>query len=642
MNYKMIDNKTEQESEKHDNLDLILKIKKLEKEIKKIKIKNIKHKISINTLENENEVSNIDLSKRKKTLKLLSILVKNPKLFFKFLKYTSKNSTRGVLQYMISITSSPHVKNLSSRENKNKIIILTGPHTLYVAKMICITLNKVSIESEIIFKKPENGFTENLHIVLTPQIFKGLPKDYIVFQMEQLLTSEWLDKRYWKILKNAYGILDYSLENIEVLQELGLAYNNLYYVPISKISSNTTNIRNEDIFEYDIVFYGTTNSERRSLYLDALKNEFKVLIVTDLFGDALHKELKKAKIVVNIHYYENAPLETTRIFESISLSKVIVSEDSHDISNYENLDQYVDFVPSGDIGAMVNRIKYWLENHEQFTKKTEIIINMLNDKNPTQFDFYFLRYLLSNDLITFDQMFENTSQYYLMRNNKIVLSLPESFKRREYFKSINNDRFDFFPGLRHNISWIGAGLSYKYLFTLAEKLNIDNLIICEDDTEFFPDHESRETEILNYLKHLDSNDWNIFCGVIADFNDNTEISNIVKFHNEEYIHINKMTSTVFNIYNKNFFKKMVNWDQNERDVDINTIDRYIENMTNLKIITTMPYLVGHNESLNSSLWNGQKNTIYSDLLDSSVSKLTSKISLFIKNDNTKNNKITLK
>ena len=69
MNYKMIDNKTEQESEKHDNLDLILKIKKLEKEIKKIKIKNIKHKISINTLENENEVSNIDLSKKRKTLK---------------------------------------------------------------------------------------------------------------------------------------------------------------------------------------------------------------------------------------------------------------------------------------------------------------------------------------------------------------------------------------------------------------------------------------------------------------------------------------------------------------------------------------------------------------------------------------------
>ena len=32
MNYKMIDNKTEQESEKHDNLDLILKIKKLEKD----------------------------------------------------------------------------------------------------------------------------------------------------------------------------------------------------------------------------------------------------------------------------------------------------------------------------------------------------------------------------------------------------------------------------------------------------------------------------------------------------------------------------------------------------------------------------------------------------------------------------------
>ena len=107
MNYKMIDNKTEQESEKHDNLDLILKIKKLEKEIKKIKIKNIKHKISINTLENENEVSNIDLSKKKKTLKLLSILVKNPKLFFKFLKYTSKNSTTSPRYRWIATRSLP-------------------------------------------------------------------------------------------------------------------------------------------------------------------------------------------------------------------------------------------------------------------------------------------------------------------------------------------------------------------------------------------------------------------------------------------------------------------------------------------------------------------------------------------------------
>ena len=80
-----------------------------------------------------------------------------------------------------------------------------------------------------------------------------------------------------------------------------------------------------------------------------------------------------------------------------------------------------------------------------------------------------------------------------------------------------------------------------------------------------------------------------------------------------------MISTVFNLYDKSIFEAISDWDNMNRDVHHNTIDRYLENKK-LRIVAVCPFLVGHKEDLSSTIWGGQ-NTIYTELISNSSIKL---------------------
>lgn len=102
---------------------------------------------------------------------------------------------------------------------------------------------------------------------------------------------------------------------------------------------------------------------------------------------------------VNIHYYDNSMLETTRLYETLSLGcSMIVSERSSDSDEEKRLEGIVDFVPNGDIDAMVERIAYWL-SHEETRKDAVKKNNELLSQRASAFDFFFLRFLLANDWI---------------------------------------------------------------------------------------------------------------------------------------------------------------------------------------------------------------------------------------------------
>lgn len=56
---------------------------------------------------------------------------------------------------------------------------------------------------------------------------------------------------------------------------------------------------------------------------------------------------KQKNRVLNIHYYENALLQTTRIYECLSLNKLVVSEQGSDQDEHTELDGIVDFGQNG-------------------------------------------------------------------------------------------------------------------------------------------------------------------------------------------------------------------------------------------------------------------------------------------------------
>ena len=537
---------------------------------------------------------------------------------------------KGVIKGIQSFLHQQHllelyVKNKEVLNNSScHATILTTLHCTYIANLIKEHLERIGKKVDVIFKQPINGYADHLHYVICPQLFHELPSVYVSFQMEQSVSSRWFDQNYFDQLENSFAIFDYSLVNIEFLQENGLYLQQIFYLPVGYFDNylSYVEIVNNLDYEYDIVFYGDVNNSRRKEFIEYISQKFKVKVLSEVFGKDLLFELQKAKIVINIHYYEGALLETTRIYECLSLNKLVISEKSTDLQFHHELEGVVDFVEIGDKEAMLNRIEYWLVNESVLKEKISQNQEQLKQR-ANKFTYCFYRFLLAKGFISYTKFYEMVRAHINISGNFWCLSLPESQKRQKDFIKDNKYEIKIFDGVRHQKGWVGCGLSFKTMLNYAFDRDLDFVIICEDDVKFLPGFETRLDNILKYLMQ-NSTEWDLFSGLIADLNPDTNIMKIIEENSEQFVYIDKMVSTVFVIYNKSSFKKFLNWDDTYQDENMNTIDRYIENNTNMRVITTAPFLVGHKEELHSILW-GFENSTYTDLINKSEQLLQTKI-----------------
>ncbi len=496
-----------------------------------------------------------------------------------------------------------------------RIDIVAIPHTKYVAELLRGVLLSAGIGCNIHLGEPP-VYEDIPYIMICPQNFKRFPKLYIAFQMEQTINPRWLTDEYFEILHNAYAVFDYSMVNIEFFNSDPIIKSKLYYMPIDVCMDKIMELEITEEKEYDVLFYGDPYIDRRKEYLDKIGEKFNLKVISNLFGEELYKEMRKAKIIINAHYYENALLETTRLYEALSVSDtLIISEKSGDKKEEIPLETIVDFTEIGDIDEMVNRIEYWLSHDKARAEKVKENLQILRKRaNATKF--YLYRFLLANDTVSFDDFYKAVSNFINFENDRICLSIPECIDRRDAFIKDNKYGFTFFPALKHYMGWVGCGMSYKFILKRAKDLNFDKILVCEDDVYFPEDFEEKFEKVLKFTEEND--DWNVFSGIMADVGR----VKILKHENKndvDFVYLDKMISMVFNIYDKSVFDLIGSWDNTNRDVEVNAIDRYLED-EKLRILTTCPFLVGHKEDLNSTIW-GKQNTIYSGLIEDSSKKL---------------------
>ena len=113
--------------------------------------------------------------------------------------------------------------------------------------------------------------------------------------------------------------------------------------------------------------------------------------------------------------------------------------------------------------------------------------------------------------------------------------------------------------------------------------------------------------------------WDIFSGVIANLHEEARVLNVETYRGLEFVTIDKMTSTVFNIYSRRALEYIAAWNPMFEDAQVNTIDRYLEH-AGLRIVLTDPFMVGHREEMHSTLW-GFQNTQYRDMIAESQRQL---------------------
>ena len=498
----------------------------------------------------------------------------------------------------------------------DRMDVVTTKYTVYIAVLIKRELERLDIDCRIHIGEPQN-YEDIPYVIICPQFVQHFPKVYFVFQMEQTVSSRWFTEDYLAKLKNACGVLDYALANVDFFQkpEQKELSRSVYYLPVDYCPQYTLAELPQEK-EYDVLFYGDASNSRRKAILEAVSRRFRVKLCSEIYGEDVYREIRKAKVLLNIHYYDGALLETTRLYETLSLNAaMIVSEDSEHAEEMDRLAQFVDFVPVGDVDALIERIAYWVEHDEEREKQIRENAEALESRTSA-FSFYFLRFLLAYDRIDFDTFYRLAGDYVQLHTDRLCLNLPESTQRRRVFDREN--RFGFFcvPGLRHVKGWVGAGMSYKMIMRRAQDAGLERVMVCEDDVLFPADFEKRLEEIEYYLDSRER--WSLFSGVMADVG-NIHVSAVEKCGEAVYAEIDRMMSMVFNIYNRELFPVLAQWDEKNRDEASNTIDRYLEGKK-LSVHVQVPFLVGHREELNSTIWDWS-NLRYAQMIENAENKL---------------------
>jgi hypothetical protein len=356
---------------------------------------------------------------------------------------------------------------------KYKFIIYTQNVGLLIAESIGHMLKKLNFEYSIVLEITVDDIKKNrenpyeLYIILFPHTLKNFPdvKKYIIYQLEQYKQSKWINNEYKKKIENSIFSWDYSLEN----------YNNfepeikkkLYYFPVPIL--NIIHSYNNNNCDYELIFVGAPNRRRIDIIRE-LKKKYKILFLTKTFNNDLYDKMEQAKIVLNLHYYKNAILETTRINEALFNNKLIISEepDEYDYFNKKMYENNVIFIK--EIKDDLSNIK---ELYEVIDKHLDnnIYYNKINENNEFinkifEYSFYFFyKSLYKNNLIlkNFNYYFNNTD--YLLNDKvkyiKNICLITSNFNNNKDDDEIHNlskinnkNYFDwyFFTNINNKIS----------------------------------------------------------------------------------------------------------------------------------------------------------------------------------------------
>lgn len=512
--------------------------------------------------------------------------------------------------------------------------VMTTNHTLFLADIIREELLSHDYLVEI-FLSPKSVYIHDYYIIISAQMFlRNLPplNKTFIYQVEQYSSGKrWFSQAYNETLMNSLGVLEYDVNNIfHFRKDLYANVNKLFYLPVgaAKIPSR---VRKGNFTKlWDVLFYGDyLSSKRRQRMLKVLKlSKLKTKIVTEIFGRNMKTMIQHSRLVLNIHYYENALLETPRIIECLSYGTPVVSEAVENMDSHRSLSNVVSFFDKGSSILMMKAIYQAL----QFPVN-DIVVEDYHKASQDHFSFMFSRFLMGVGL----QAPSESNNFMFPRAFKsaqfVSISMPEFIDRhisRPKMIKEPDDVFNF-EGIRIKPHWIGCALTYSLVARNALAQGRKNLTIFEDDAILPKNFHSYFSVINEYLNSLNG-EWDIFSGLIADVGEETKIINLSHFKGLTFLTLDATCSMVFNIYNSRALRILESWNYSSEifeDYTYHTVDRYLD-LHGLKVITSFPFLVRHDESKTSTIWKF-KNTQYNSLISKSNDRIVKMISHYYHN-----------
>jgi SAM-dependent methyltransferase/tetratricopeptide (TPR) repeat protein len=164
------------------------------------------------------------------------------------------------------------------------------------------------------------GIVFGAHLV-DRHALERLPADTIIYNTEHT-SSPWMNEAFINLLRRQ-PIWDCSEDNASSLA--ALLGKPVVYVPTGYAPelARVPSVPEQDI---DLLFYGSLNS-RRQLILDQLRaNGLRVETAFGVYGRARDALIARAKVILNVHFYEPGHFEVLRVFYLMANAKAVVTE----------------------------------------------------------------------------------------------------------------------------------------------------------------------------------------------------------------------------------------------------------------------------------------------------------------------------
>jgi len=129
-------------------------------------------------------------------------------------------------------------------------------------------------------------------------------------------------------------VWDYSTRNVQIWKAHGV---DAVYVPLGYVPQ-ITRIQPAPVQDVDVLFYGILNDHRREILEQVARRGLKLRVLVASVSNRMRDNLiSRAKVVLNMHYYETRLFEIARVSYLLANSKCVVSEHSADEDDYEYL-----------------------------------------------------------------------------------------------------------------------------------------------------------------------------------------------------------------------------------------------------------------------------------------------------------------
>jgi len=154
------------------------------------------------------------------------------------------------------------------------------------------------------------------------------PRKTMIFNLEQLAsTSALVDAQYIQWLRK-WLVLDYHGLNVECLRRVNGAAQRALELPIVPSRSVVFETSLPADKTVDVLFFGSLNERRTELLRRLEQAGLRVETVAGAYADELAPAIKRARLVLHIHFYDTGLFPIARILQPVAGGVPVVCETS--------------------------------------------------------------------------------------------------------------------------------------------------------------------------------------------------------------------------------------------------------------------------------------------------------------------------